>query len=57
MSLLPQRKKSPEEIAKLRESLGIPGISPEESTAATAIATPPAETAPAMTAPATRSSS
>ncbi len=30
MSLLPQRKKSAEEIAKLRESLGIPGLSPEE---------------------------
>ena len=29
MSLLPQRKKSAEEIAKLRESLGIPGASPE----------------------------
>ena len=25
MSLLPQRKKSAEEIAKLRESLGVPG--------------------------------
>lgn len=44
MSLLPQRKKSTEEIAKLRESLGIPGISPAETTAATP---PPAETAPA----------
>ncbi|MES2658350.1 MAG: hypothetical protein V4689_07015 [Verrucomicrobiota bacterium] len=30
MSLLPQRKKSAEEIAKLRETLGIPGQSPEE---------------------------
>jgi hypothetical protein len=30
MSLLPQRKKSAEEIAKLRESLGITGPSPEE---------------------------
>lgn len=29
MSLLPQRKKSPEEIAKLRESLGVPGASPD----------------------------
>ncbi len=43
MSLLPQRKKSPEEIAKLRESLGIPGVdleslqtSPEAATRATA---------------------
>ena len=26
MSLLPQRKKSPEELAKLRESLGVPGF-------------------------------
>ena len=34
MSLLPQRKKSAEEIAKLRESLGIPGASPEEDAAA-----------------------
>lgn len=33
MSLLPQRKKSAEEIAKLRESFGIPGISPAETTA------------------------
>jgi hypothetical protein len=41
MSLLPQRKKSTEEIAKLRESLGIPGISPAETTTA-----PPAEAAP-----------
>ena len=30
MSLLPQHKKSAEEIAKLRESLGIPGPSPVE---------------------------
>jgi len=30
MSLLPQRKKSPEEIAKLRESLGVPGLLPGE---------------------------
>ncbi len=29
MSLLPQRKKSPEEIAKLRESLGVPGAPAE----------------------------
>jgi hypothetical protein len=33
MSLLPQRKKSAEEIAKLRESLGIPGISAGEDEA------------------------
>jgi len=31
MSLLPQRKKSPEEIAKLRESLGVPGASTDGS--------------------------
>jgi hypothetical protein len=30
MSLLPQRKKSAEEIAKLRETLGIPGQAPAE---------------------------
>lgn len=30
MSLLPQHKKSAEEIAKLRESLGIPGHTPDE---------------------------
>ena len=30
MSLLPQRKKSAEEIAKLREALGIPGQAPAE---------------------------
>lgn len=29
MSLLPQRKKSPEELAKLRETLGIPGAAAE----------------------------
>jgi hypothetical protein len=40
MSLLPQRKKSPEEIARLRESLGVPsGAAHEESPAP-----PPAET-------------
>lgn len=31
MSLLPQRKKSAEEIAKLRETLGIPGQAPAEA--------------------------
>ena len=46
MSLLPQRKKSAEEIAKLRESLGVPGISPEEDPA------PPHEDPPATEAPA-----
>ncbi len=29
MSLLPQRKKSPEEIARIRESLGIPAVPPD----------------------------
>jgi hypothetical protein len=33
MSLLPQRKKSPEEIAKLRENLGVPGASQAIATA------------------------
>jgi hypothetical protein len=42
MSLLPQRKKSAEEIAKLREELGIPGSSPGTDEAPAA---PPAETA------------
>ena len=45
MSLLPQRKKSAEEIAKLRESLGIPGASPEEEAAAEIETTVPAEEA------------
>lgn len=49
MSLLPQRKKSAEEIAKLRESLGIPGISPVTEPA-------PAATSPAATPPAAISS-
>ena len=31
MSLLPQRKKSAEEIAKLRETLGVPANAPEET--------------------------
>lgn len=35
MSLLPQRKKTPEEIAKLRESLGVPGA-PEDTNEAPA---------------------
>jgi hypothetical protein len=43
MSLLPQRKKSAEEIAKLRESLGVPGVSPEAETASA----PEAASAPA----------
>jgi hypothetical protein len=42
MSLLPQRKKSPEELAKLRETLGIPGAAAETP--------PPAK--PAVPAPA-----
>ena len=49
MSLLPQRKKSPEEIAKLRESLGIPGTLPDENEAsspnpATSAFAPPVDT-------------
>ena len=36
MSLLPQRKKSPEEIAQLRESLGIPAFPAAEEPAASA---------------------
>ena len=52
MSLLPQRKKSAEEIAKLRESFGIPGQAPaEEETPAAepepisaVVSKPPAET-------------
>jgi hypothetical protein len=31
MSLLPQRKKSADEIAKLREDLGIPGLAPADA--------------------------
>jgi hypothetical protein len=42
MSLLPQRKKSPEELAKLRETLGIPGAAEEAPQPAE-----PAEPAPA----------
>jgi hypothetical protein len=54
MSPLPQRKKSAEEIAKLRESLGVPGAVGEETPAApaaevsqpaTAVAEAPAERA------------
>ena len=44
MSLLPQHKKSAEEIAKLRESLGIPGHTPGEEGIHTE--TPPPEPAP-----------
>lgn len=45
MSLLPQRKKSAEEIAKLRESLGIPGVLPDADapSAVKETAVPPAE--------------
>ena len=45
MSLLPQRKKSPEEIAKLRENLGIPGAA-AETPQPSEPAAPPAEPAP-----------
>ena len=43
MSLLPQRKKSPEELAKLRETLGIPGAAAEAplSSATRRAAAPP----------------
>lgn len=44
MSLLPQRKKSPAEIAQLRESLGIPGVAPGEQAATST--QPPATAAP-----------
>lgn len=40
MSLLPQRKKTPEEIAKLRENLGVPALPADEPDAA---ALPPVE--------------
>ena len=47
--MLPQRRKSAEEIAKLRESLGIPGEAQEESEAAdAAIDSPETEEAPAV---------
>ena len=40
MSLLPQRKKSAEEIAELRGNLGIPAQRPADETAAFADAAP-----------------
>lgn len=48
MSLLPQRKKSPEELAKLRETLGIPGAvteapQPSEPAGQAARLSPPSE--------------
>lgn len=46
MSLLPQQKKSAEEIAKLREDLGIPGTDPAEAPANEVPAALPAESAP-----------
>ena len=49
MSLLPQRKKSPEEIAKLRESLGVPGLSPGEEPLPIPDAIPPAPAEPVET--------
>jgi hypothetical protein len=45
MSLLPQRKKSPEELAKLRETLGIPGAAKEVPQPVA----PPIEAAPPAT--------
>lgn len=50
MSLLPQRKKSAEEIAKLRESFGIPGQSPETEDAVERFA-PTAAPAPSIPEP------
>ena len=47
MSPLPQRKKSPEEIAKLREGLGIPGDAAETTSPAPDAAPKPAKTKPA----------
>jgi hypothetical protein len=41
MSLLPQRKKSPEELAKLRENLGIPDAGPKEPESTMAATTSP----------------
>ncbi len=41
MSLLPQQKKSAEEIARLRESLGIPSVAPEEPVQVPQLAPPP----------------
>ncbi|RYD17087.1 MAG: hypothetical protein EOP88_28420 [Verrucomicrobiaceae bacterium] len=43
---LPQRKKSAEEIAKLRESLGIPGQPPDEGPPPAEVTPPGAEVAP-----------
>lgn len=53
MSLLPQRKKSPEEIAELRESIGVPGtLSPQPSIPATSADTSlPTPEAPTITPP------
>ncbi len=42
MSLLPQRKKSAEEIAKIRESFGLPGASQGEENAALPVVETPA---------------
>ncbi len=42
MSLLPQRKKSAEEIAQLRESFGLPGTAPMEEHPASEQVAPPA---------------
>jgi len=48
MSRLPQRRKSAEEIAKLRESLGIPGAAGEEDSSAAASAEPRSFAPPAL---------
>jgi hypothetical protein len=49
MSLLPQRKKSAEEIAKLRESLGIHGTHPDDNEASAPGSTSPVSTEPVET--------
>jgi hypothetical protein len=43
MSLLPQHKKSPEELAKLRESLGISGQAPASDSLSAIVPLPPAD--------------
>lgn len=49
MILLPQRKKSSAEIAKLRESLGIPGLAPDSPPASPQDPPPPVTEIPAIT--------
>ena len=54
MSALPERRRTPEEIAGLRAALGVPGAPPPGSppTGQPAATTPPAATPPAATPPA-----